>query len=105
MCFKFFEKLRTKRMLKKIVVEPKGICIALYCYRIIFNLLSDEDIIYPYEKNLRDLYYQTYPNSPYYDYDERQEIAYDYLSMSLNCSNGDEVFQRIMEELEDVHRV
>ena len=103
MCFDFIRKRRIKRQLKNTVLEPKGIRLAVYCAKIYGNVLTDNDIIYAYERELRDMYRMTSPNNPYYDYDERQGIAANYLGMALNCANSDEVVNLIKEEIEDVH--
>ena len=101
MCISKIKNFFAKRRLKKVEVDPKGICMSIYCAKIILNCLGDNDIIYPYEEDLRYLHYQLHQDNPYYDYDERQEVAYEYLSITLNCSNGDFVKQRIKEEMEN----
>ena len=102
MCITAIKNFLTRRKLKRVVVDPKGVCMSVYCAKIIANCLKDEDIIYPYETELRSIHYQIHPDNPYYDYDERQEVAYDYLIVTLNCSNGEIVKKRIEEELNDI---
>lgn len=102
MCLNFLYRRKVKRQLKNTDIEPKGVCIAIYCAKIVSNLLKENDTIYAYEKDLRILYHQLNPNNPYYDYDERQEIALQYLTIALSCKNGDFVRQRIEEEIDEL---
>ena len=102
MCLDFFRKLRIRNQLKNTEVDAKGVCLAVYCAKIYFNCLEDDKIIYQYETDLKNMYRQMCKDNPYYDYDERQEMAFDYLSIAIRCSNGEYVKQRICEELENV---
>ena len=101
MCLNTIKRALLRRKLKHIVVDPKGVCLAIYCAKIYSNCLLDSDINYYYEKDLKDLYKKLHPENPYYDYDERQETAYNFLCTAVNCSNGDYVRSRIVEEFDN----
>ena len=99
MCRNWLYRIKVKRQIKNTEVDAKGVCLSIYCAKVFMNLLKDDEIIYAYETDLKNMHHQLNPNNPYYDYDERQAIAFQYLSVTLNCKNGEYVKQRIEEEI------
>ena len=99
MCLSKLKNWRREQRLRNTVLTPKGVCIAIYCCKIFYNLIDDSNRIYQYDKDLEAMYKRTHPDNPYYGTEERQEIANEYLYMASNCHNREYVIERMTEEL------
>ena len=99
----WFLERKIKREFSKIEVDPKGICISIYCAKIVANVLTKEDIIVPYEKELYTYFLisNEIKNNRVWTAEERIITAASYLTFTFNCSNGAYVQQRVLEELSE----
>ena len=83
--------------------HSKGVCISIYCAKIVSGVLTKEDIIVPYEKELYKYFIVSneIKDNRIWTYEERIITAASYLTFTFNCSNGDYVQQRVFEELSE----
>lgn len=94
-------KIKNDLFLDQITITESGICLAIYCFKIYQGVLKDDERIYAYEEKIKKLYKLANPDSPHYDYDERNETAYNYVAMAVRCSNKEKVMDRICDAMKE----
>lgn len=91
-----------KKQFKKIEVDPKGICISIYCAKIIYGLLKKEEVMEPYEVELYKYY--LFSNNindvnKGWTSNDRFLTAFAYLTFTTNCHNGSYVLSQVQEAI------
>lgn len=94
---------KAKKLFKKIEIDPKGVCLAIYSAKIACGVLPKEEIMTPYETDLYQYFLVSYgiEERRVWTPEERIMTAAAYLTFTFNCSNGEYVQKRVFEEIEE----
>lgn len=95
---------KAKRACSNVEVSPKGVCMAIYCAKIVLGLLKRSEVMTAYESELYTLYLMSnniQKPEGIWTHEQRLDTAASYLTFATNGANGEEVKNRILQELEE----